>query len=93
MEPNRHETCGDLGQHGRAAFTPSRPEDARRLSISCEECSLDGTSACEDCVVTFLLGPGEAAGAVIVDAMEARAMRLLHRHGLLPELRFVRRAG
>lgn len=62
------------------------------ISISCEECSLEHTSACEDCVVSFLLGPEEQE-AVIVDVMEARAMRLLQQAGLLPELRFEKKVG
>ncbi len=78
-----------------------------QLTISCDECCLQGTSACEDCVVSFLLGnddleassiAGEVdrdghAQAVIVDAAEIRAMRLLHSHGLVPTLRFARRVG
>jgi hypothetical protein len=77
------------------------------LTISCDDCRLDGTSACQDCVVSFLLadesietdGSGcvslarPASGAVIVDAAEARAMRLLHSAGLVPTLRFQRRVG
>lgn len=61
------------------------------LSVSCDECSLEGTGACEDCLVTFLLA--DESNAVIVDVMEARAMRMLHRVGLLPELRFERKVG
>jgi hypothetical protein len=64
------------------------------LSISCDDCTLDGTAACEDCVVTFLLGPRRAAeDAVIVDVLEARAIRLLHSAGLVPDLRFERRVS
>lgn len=62
------------------------------IAISCEECSLEHTAACQDCVVSFLLDDA-AEGAVIVDVMEARAMRLLHQAGLLPELRFEKRVG
>ncbi|MGA2208649.1 MAG: hypothetical protein ABSH30_03345 [Acidimicrobiales bacterium] len=75
------------------------------LTISCDDCRLDGTSACDDCVVSFLLSDdlgARAAGetpwrpqteAVIVDAAEARAMKLLHSAGLVPTLRFERRVG
>jgi hypothetical protein len=75
------------------------------LTISCDDCRLDGTSACNDCVVSFLLAddvacepwPGTGlrptSGAVIVDAAEARAMKLLHSAGLIPTLRFERRVG
>lgn len=62
------------------------------ISISCDECALTDTSACDDCVVSFLLGPPEPQ-AVIVDVMEARAIRLLHQAGLIPELRFTRKVG
>lgn len=62
------------------------------ISISCDECSLEGTRACDDCVVSFLLS-SHAEDAVIVDVMEARAMKLLHDAGLVPELRFQRRVG
>ena len=65
---------------------------AEALTISCGECALEGTSACEECVVSFLLGrdPDEA---VVIDAEEARAVRLLQRAGLVPELRHARRVG
>lgn len=62
------------------------------LSISCEDCALGGTDACEDCVVTFLLGPSEATG-IVIDVAEARAVRMLQRAGLVPELRFRRRVS
>ncbi|MGD1011091.1 MAG: hypothetical protein ABR925_00945 [Acidimicrobiales bacterium] len=62
------------------------------LTISCDECVLHETSACEDCVATFILGP-RAAGGIIVDVEEARAVRMLQRAGLVPELRFRRRVS
>ncbi|MGO9407052.1 MAG: hypothetical protein ACLP41_07170 [Acidimicrobiales bacterium] len=62
------------------------------MSISCDDCVLNGTEACGDCVVTFLLGPA-AGEAVVVDVAEARAVRMLQRAGLVPELRFRRRVG
>jgi hypothetical protein len=62
------------------------------MSISCDDCALEGTSACDDCVVTFLLGPDESGG-IVVDVAEARAVRMLQRAGLVPELRFRRRVG
>jgi len=67
-----------------------------QVTISCDECRLEGTSACEDCVVTFLLSSESRRPApvgVIVDAAEARAMRMLERAGLLPSLRFERRVS
>ena len=49
------------------------------------------TDACEDCVVSFICGR-EPDEAVIIDAEEARAVRLLADAGLVPRLRH-RRAG
>ena len=51
-----------------------------------------GDTACDDCVVTFLLGR-EPDDAVVIDADEVRAMRMLERAGLVPSLRFSNRAG
>ncbi|MBW3601880.1 MAG: hypothetical protein KY434_04165 [Actinobacteria bacterium] len=62
------------------------------ITIDCGECVMEGTSACDDCVVTFLCGrdPDEA---VIIDVAEARAVRMLAAAGLVPELRHKRRTG
>jgi hypothetical protein len=62
------------------------------LTIDCAECSLEGTSACADCVVTFLCGR-EPDEAVVIDVAEARAVRLLGQAGLVPTLRHQRRIG
>ena len=43
------------------------------------------TSHCQDCVVTFLCDEG--ADAVIINADEERAVRMLSRLGLVPALR------
>ena len=65
---------------------------AGAVTISCSECVLEGSSACDDCVVSFLL-ERDPADAVVIDAAEARAVRLLQRAGLVPELRHERRVG
>lgn len=64
---------------------------ASGLTISCDDCAMRDTSACDDCVVTFLCGrePGEG---IVIDAAEARAVRLLNRAGLAPRLRHESRA-
>ena len=62
------------------------------ITIECDACTMPGTAACEDCVVTYLLGR-EPDDAVVIDADEARAMRMLEQAGLLPSLRFEGRAG
>jgi len=62
------------------------------ITVDCDECTLQHTSACEDCLVSFLLDR-EPGDAVVIDAAEARAVRLLERAGLVPNLRFDARAG
>jgi hypothetical protein len=71
-------------------MAPSTP--AGTLHISCDDCVMEGTSACDDCLVTFLCNrePGEA---VIIDVAEVRALRLLEAGGLAPALRHRRRTG
>jgi hypothetical protein len=62
------------------------------LTVDCDCCALRNTDACDDCVVSFLL-EREPDDAVVIDADEARAMRMLERAGLLPTLRFSTQAG
>jgi hypothetical protein len=62
------------------------------LTIDCDCCALRDTAACDDCVVSFLL-EREPDDAVVIDADEARAMRMLERAGLVPTLRFSTQAG
>ena len=62
------------------------------LTIDCGDCRFQNTDACADCVVTFICGR-EPDDALIIDASEARAVRLLAGAGLLPELRHKRRSG
>ena len=64
---------------------------ASSFTISCSDCTARDTDACGDCVVTFICGrdPGDA---VVIDADEERAVRLLAGAGLLPQLRH-RRIG
>jgi hypothetical protein len=62
------------------------------MEINCDDCVMQHTSTCDDCVVSFIVGrePGEA---VVIDVEEERAVRLLAKAGLVPELRYRRRAG
>jgi hypothetical protein len=55
--------------------------------IDCNDCTMQHTAQCEDCVVTYILkGPGET---VVVDGDEVRALDELGRAGLVPLLRLV----
>jgi hypothetical protein len=71
------------------SFTPEPPA---AVTIDCDCCQFQGTSTCDDCVVSFLL-EREPDDAVVIDVQEARAMRMLERAGLVPTLRFNSRAG
>jgi hypothetical protein len=62
------------------------------ITIDCERCTLRDTDACDDCLVSFLLDR-EPDDAVVIDADEERAVRMLERAGLVPTLRFTAKAG
>ena len=62
------------------------------FTIDCDSCAMQGTEACDDCVVTFICGraPEEA---VVLDLAEERALRALSGPGLVPPLRHRQRAA
>ena len=66
--------------------------EATPLCIDCHGCAFAHTDACGDCVVTFLLNR-DPDDAVIIDADEARGLRLLEQAGLVPRLRFEARGA
>ena len=66
--------------------------DSRSVTISCSDCKMQETPACDDCVVSFIVGR-EPDDAIVIDAGEARAVRLLADAGLVPALRHVPRTG
>lgn len=67
------------------------------ISISCDECAMQSTDACEECVVTFVLrtdGGAQADGdrestGVLLDLDEQRVLRWFSEAGLVPDLRFL----
>jgi hypothetical protein len=59
------------------------------MRIDCQECAHQGTDQCRDCVVSFILDRED--GAVVVDAVEARALRSLGTAGLVPLLQLTPR--
>lgn len=63
-------------------------EPGSSLSISCDECAMQRTPACGDCVVTFLVGQDETEPTLVLDLDQARVVRLLGKAGLVPELRY-----
>jgi hypothetical protein len=62
------------------------------FTIDCADCSHRSTSVCDDCVVSFIVGR-QPNDALVVDAEEARAVRLLERAGLVPGVRHSRQVG
>lgn len=59
---------------------------ATALTIDCDDCCMQGTAACADCVVTFLCDR-DAGSPVVLDLVEQRAVRLLATAGMVPGLR------
>jgi hypothetical protein len=68
------------------------PASDEPLIIDCDECIMQHTAACDDCVVTFLC-TDQPDEAVVVDVADVRALRLLADSGLAPPLRLRRRTG
>ena len=62
------------------------------ITIDCGDCVMTGTSACDDCIVSFIVGR-EPGDAIVIDADEERALRTLSDSGLVPRLRHERRLG
>ena len=63
------------------------------LRIDCAECVMEGTTTCDDCIVTFLCRDDVRPTAVVIDVAEVRALRLMQGRGLAPGLRHQRRSG
>jgi len=66
------------------------------FTISCDECVMQATSACGDCVVTFLLDESSAnqrapAPLIDLDDEQARVVQLFGRAGMVPRLRMASR--
>lgn len=61
------------------------------LVIDCDMCAMAHTEACDDCVVSYLVG--HVVGTpVVLDFEERRAYELLNDAGLVPASRFVARS-
>lgn len=61
-------------------------------AIDCADCEMQATEACDDCIVSFIVGR-EPGTAIVIDVAEARALRELSGAGLVPGLRHRVRAG
>jgi hypothetical protein len=69
-----------------------RPAEPEQFTIDCAQCAHRETDVCDDCVVSFIVGH-RAGEAVVVDAGEARAVRLLEKVGLVPGVRHRQKAS
>ena len=61
------------------------------MVIDCNECAMQHTLACRDCVVAHLLT--DMLGPIELDETRAEALDVLADAGLIPGLRLVRRTG
>lgn len=95
---NDHTTASPDGATGVVVPFPARGPrgtvvpSAGALTIDCADCAHRCTDVCDDCVVSFIVGRAPE-DALVVDADEARAVRLLERAGLVPGVRHQARAG
>ena len=60
------------------------------ITISCDDCRMQSTSACDDCVVSFLLRDDDEVEQtpLVLDLDQVRVVRLLGKAGLVPDLRY-----
>ena len=72
------------------ADTKSAP--AAVLTIDCADCSMQHTTVCRDCLVTYLVNHTESE-PVRFDADELQAVELLAEAGLVPSSKFSSRHG
>ncbi|MFT7607482.1 MAG: hypothetical protein ACI9MX_000537 [Candidatus Aldehydirespiratoraceae bacterium] len=73
-------------------FLDEFPPPEAALIIDCDVCVARATDACDDCMVSYLVGH-EAGTPVVLDAEEKRAVELLADAGLVPASRFSPRPG
>ena len=69
---------------------PTAPSHSTHVVISCDSCALQASTACADCLVTFVLD--QSADATAPPSMdftdvELHALALLDAAGLVPSLR------
>ena len=62
------------------------------MLIDCDECVMQDTSACGDCVVTVLLA-GQSLRRIQLDDSESEAIDNLADAGLVPHLRLLKHAS
>ncbi|MDG2027348.1 MAG: hypothetical protein P8J50_09580 [Acidimicrobiales bacterium] len=89
-----------MAAHSHLRLVPDSPgpdflailEPEAALTIDCDVCVMSETDACDDCMVSYLVGH-EAGTPVVLDEAEKRAVELLADAGLVPASRFQPRPG
>jgi len=66
------------------------PDPSGAIVISCDDCAMQHSEVCEDCLVSFITGR-DPDDAVVIDVDEARALRMMTKVGLVPGARHVPR--
>lgn len=61
------------------------------MSVSCRDCVRQSTPACQDCLVSFVLG--SEPDVLELDSTDAGIATLLATEGLVPALRYVPRGA
>ncbi len=59
------------------------------MIIDCDDCAMQHSAACDDCVVSFILGA--QSGPLEMDDAESQALLNLASEGLVPRLRLISR--
>jgi hypothetical protein len=66
-------------------------EEEPTLRIECEDCAMQHSAHCADCIVSVLVDPSPRKTAVVIDADEERALRELANAGLVPAIKMRRK--
>lgn len=76
----------------RPGISPKRgAREGGAMLIDCDECVMQHTTACEDCLVTMVIGVTSHPATVEFDEEEQAAVEHLADVGLIPQLRLVPR--
>jgi len=87
-DPTRHPSSGPDTRTDIGKPLPDRRGEAG-IVIACDDCAMQCTSTCDDCVVTYVLRvDDEQPEPLTLDVAEERAVRLLVQAGMIPALRY-----
>jgi hypothetical protein len=87
-DPTRHPSSGPDTRPDTRKPLPDR-RGAAGIVIACDDCAMQCTSTCDDCVVTYVLRvDDEPLEPLTLDVAEERAVRLLVQAGMIPALRY-----